>query len=73
MAKHKRTEMILENAISVLADYHPMTVRQVYYRLVSRQIIDNNRSQYQAVSNILVDAGKWRWMIGELDVPNESF
>jgi len=50
MAKHKRTELILENAISVLADYHPMTVRQVYYRLVSRQIIDNDRS-YTAVNS----------------------
>ena len=74
LAKHKRTEMILENAISVLADYHPMTVRQVYYRLVSRQIIDNNRSQYQAVSNILVDARKsgaipWDWVEDRLRKP----
>ena len=74
MAKHKRTELILENAISVLADYHPMTVRQVYYRLVSRQIIDNNRSQYQAVSNILVEARKsgaipWGWIEDRLRKP----
>ncbi len=74
MAKHKRTEMILENAISVLADCHPMTVRQVYYRLVSRQIIDNNRSQYQAVSNILVEARKsgaipWGWIEDRLRKP----
>ena len=33
MAKHKRTEAILDQAIDILANYHPMTVRQVYYQL----------------------------------------
>ena len=74
MAKHKRTEAILDQAIDILANYHPMTVRQVYYQLVSRQIIDNNRSQYQAVSNILVDARKsgvipWGWVEDRLRKP----
>ena len=74
MAKHKRTEAILDQAIDILANYHPMTVRQVYYRLVSRQIIDNNRSQYQAVSNILVEARKsgaipWGWIEDRLRKP----
>ena len=35
-----------------------MTVRQVYYQLVSGQVIENNLGQYQAVSNALVDARK---------------
>lgn len=74
MSKHKRTEAILDQAIDILANYHPMTVRQVYYQLVSRQIIDNNRSQYQAVSNILVDARKsgvipWGWVEDRLRKP----
>lgn len=35
-----------------------MTVRQVYYQLVSRQVIKNSRSEYQAVSRALVEARK---------------
>jgi hypothetical protein len=67
MAKHAKTQIILETAREILEDYHPMTVRQVYYQLVSRQVIENNRSQYQAVSNALVDARKdgvipWQWI-----------
>jgi hypothetical protein len=33
-----------------------MIVQQVYYQLVSSQVIENNREQYQAVSNALVNA-----------------
>jgi len=51
-----------------------MTVRQVYYRLVSSQVIQNSRSQYQAVSNALVAARKegaipWNWIEDRLRRP----
>ncbi len=51
-----------------------MTVRQVYYQLVSGQVIKNNRSQYQAVSNALRDARKeglipWEWIEDRLRRP----
>jgi hypothetical protein len=64
---HKKTEVIIQAAIEELKAYHPMTVRQVYYRLVSRVIIENNRSQYQGVCNILVYARRnglipWEWI-----------
>lgn len=67
MGKHKKTLELLETATRILAANHPMTLRQVYYQLVSRQAIKNNKSQYQAVSNILADARKdgtvpWEWM-----------
>jgi hypothetical protein len=44
-----------------------MTLRQLYYQLISRQVIENNRSQYQAVSIALVGARKdgfipWEWI-----------
>ena len=58
MGKHQKTLRLLEVAGEVLTAQHPMTVRQVYYQLVSRQVIENNRGQYQAVSNALVDARK---------------
>jgi hypothetical protein len=67
MGRHTRTEAILEAAVSVLGEHHPMTVRQLYYQLVSRQVLENRRSQYQALSRLLVsarleDAIPWRWL-----------
>src|SRR6185503_3168256 len=67
MAKHAKTQHLIEIALTILEEYHPMTVRQVYYQLVSRQVIENNRSQYQAGSIALVDARKdggipWGWI-----------
>lgn len=74
MAKHAKTIELINTARAILAAYHPMTVRQVYYQLVSKQVIDNNRSQYQAVSNALVDARKegvipWTWIEDRLRRP----
>jgi hypothetical protein len=37
MAKHAKTIRLIEVAVAILTAYHPMTVRQVYYQLVSRQ------------------------------------
>lgn len=76
MAKHAKTILLIETARRILSEYHPMTVRQVYYQLVSRQVIENNRSQYQAVSNALVDARKdgvipWDWIEDRLRQPRE--
>ena len=74
MGKHAKTVELLDAAVAVLAEYHPMTVRQVYYQLVSRQVIENCRSRYQAVSNLLVDARKdgvipWEWIEDRLRRP----
>jgi hypothetical protein len=76
MGKHQKTLRLLEVAGEVLTAQHPMTVRQVYYQLVSRQVIENNRGQYQAVSNALVDARKegripWDWIEDRLRRPRE--
>jgi hypothetical protein len=56
MTRHAKTEALIEAAAAILAEHHPMTVRQVFYRLVSRQVIENTRSAYQAVSKALVAA-----------------
>jgi hypothetical protein len=58
MARQPKTIQRLEAAVDVLRAHRPMTVRQVYYQLVSRQVIKNNRSMYQAVSDLLVTARK---------------
>lgn len=74
MAKQGKTIKIIEIAKDILAAGHPMTVRQVYYQLVSRQVIKNNRGQYQAVSNALVGARRegvipWEWVEDRLRRP----
>lgn len=61
------TAALRDTIVAVLADHHPMTVRQVYYQLVARQVIANNRGQYQAVSALLVELRKggavpWSWL-----------
>jgi hypothetical protein len=60
----------------VLAAHNPMTLRQVYYQLVGAQLIDNNRSQYQAISTLLVELRKcgavpWEWVEDRLRRPRE--
>ena len=76
MSLHAKALRIIVEAEAVLAERNPMTVRQVYYQLVSRQVIENNRSQYQAVSNALVTARKqgaipWNWIEDRLRRPRQ--
>jgi hypothetical protein len=65
---------MIDVARTVLTANNPMTVRQVYYQLVSRQVIKNNRSRYQAVSDALVYARQegsipWEWIEDRLRKP----
>ena len=74
MSRHAKTQALLESAVASLTVNHPMTVRQVYYQLVSTKVIENNRSQYQAVSNLLVEARQsgeipWDWIEDRLRQP----
>lgn len=67
MTRRRKTQEIVEAAFEYLSEHNPMTVRQVYYRLVASQIIENTRSRYQAVSRALVSARlngeiPWEWM-----------
>jgi hypothetical protein len=60
-----KSRQILDKTKAIIAQYDTtMTVRQLYYQLVASQVIDNNRSQYQRVSTMLVKArldGEIRW------------
>lgn len=74
MARRQETQRLLELAYSILSADHPMTVRQVYYQLVARQIIHNNDGQYKRVSRLLVDGRKdgsipWSWIEDRLRRP----
>jgi len=67
MSRHQKTQTLIAAAQTILMDQNPMTVRQVYYQLVSGQVIGNTRSAYQAVSNALVQGRKegtirWDWI-----------
>ena len=72
--RHKKTQAIIDAAYAILSDFSPMTVRQVYYQLVSRQVVENSRSAYQGVSDALVAARRegiipWYWIEDRLRVP----
>ncbi len=47
-----RIVRVLDN----LVDYWPLTLRQVYYQLVTENVIENNISQYKKLSNLLTRA-----------------
>lgn len=74
MAKHPKTMALIQEAYNALAENHPMTVRQVYYQLVSRQVLENNRGRYQALCDALVYARQegiipWDWIEDRLRQP----
>jgi len=50
------TTELIEQAAAILAEESPMTVRQLFYRLVSVAAIDNRRADYQRVSSIMTKA-----------------
>jgi len=67
MAKHAKTLRIIADAQAVLAAHSPMTLRQVFYQLVSRQVIENSEGRYKALSKALVQARRdgaipWEWI-----------
>lgn len=72
--RQAKTQRIIDEAYDILSAFNPMTVRQVYYQLVSRQVVENSRSRYQAVSDALVDARlegiiPWHWIEDRLRRP----
>lgn len=76
MGKHAKTLDLIDKARAILAENHPMTLRQVYYQLVSSQDVKNNRGSYQTVGRALVDARKegiipWDWIEDRLRQPRE--
>jgi hypothetical protein len=65
--RQKKTQDRLDVAVEILSEDNPMTLRQVFYQLVSRQVIENTKSMYSCLSKLLSDARKngeipWEWM-----------
>jgi len=76
MARHEKTQRLIEEASAILEQHNPMTVRQVHYQLVSRQVIENTQGQYNAVCRALRDARKeglipWEWIEDRLRRPRQ--
>jgi hypothetical protein len=72
----KKTLSIIDQAKLIMSDFRPfaMTVRQIFYQLVARQIVENTRDRYQAVSSALVKARKeglipWEWIEDRMRQP----
>jgi len=50
------TRQLIEEAAAILAEQSPMTIRQLFYRLVSIGAIENSRDDYQPVSTVMTKA-----------------
>jgi hypothetical protein len=48
--------VVVPVAAEILREHHPMTLRQVFYRLVARQLITNSSQHYDTLSKALVRA-----------------
>jgi hypothetical protein len=78
MRRQAKTQRIIDHAHEILDAYRPMTVRQVFYQLVSRQDVENTRSRYQSVGRALVNARReglipWEWIEDHLRHPRGRF
>jgi len=52
-----RYAKIVQQTNRILSEYeYPLTLRQVYYRLVSQNTIPNTKSAYNSLSKMLVKA-----------------
>jgi len=72
----ENTKILIEEAHRVLASHHPMTLRQVFYRLVAGQVIENRQNRYKSLSRTLVRARQegmipWEWIEDRLRIPRE--
>lgn len=51
-----RTRKLIEAALVILSAEWPMTIRQLFYRILSIGLIDNSRADYQKVSRVMTKA-----------------
>ena len=70
----EQTERLIHVAYRVLANHRPMTLRQVFYRLVAAQTIENTQARYKSLSRALVRARQegmipWEWIEDRLRRP----
>ena len=76
MKKQQKTLDLISAAKKILELQNPATLRQTYYQLVAKHIIDNNKNEYQKLSNALVWARQqelipWEWIEDRTRQPRE--
>lgn len=54
--ENRKTTQLIVAAVEILHAESPMTIRQLFYRLVSRSLIPNDKKHYQLVSRIMTKA-----------------
>lgn len=64
----QETTELIQAAAGILEREHPMTVRQLFYRLVSVAVIKNSRADYQKVSKVMTKAREdgrvdYQWIV----------
>jgi hypothetical protein len=52
----KRSSRLIDSAVVILEEENPMTIRQLFYRLVSVGEIPNDRASYQLISCLMTKA-----------------
>lgn len=62
-----KTKELIATAVEILTAHNPMTLRQLYYQLISRHALENNQSQYDRLGVAVVRARKdgtipWGWI-----------
>ena len=58
--ENRKTTQLIAAAVAILDEESPMTIRQLFYRLVSKGLIPNDRKHYQLVSRVMTKARKDR-------------
>jgi hypothetical protein len=54
----QKTRDLIAVALRILEQESPMTIRQLFYRIVSAGVIENNRGSYQMVSRVMTTSRK---------------
>jgi len=56
MGELQSTTRLIASAAQVLSEEHPMTIRQLFYRLVSAGVTENCLGDYQRISRVMTKA-----------------
>jgi hypothetical protein len=67
-SENPKTTSFIDQCVDILAQQNPMTVRQLFYALVSSRVIDNSLAEYQRVSGAMKKARDdervpWDWIV----------
>jgi hypothetical protein len=62
--ENRKTAQLIAAAVAILDEESPMTIRQLFYRLVSKGLIPNDRKHYQLVSSIKEEVKKKHLSLG---------